>query len=130
DLGARLGIDRMSEFGAVFGLGQPPNVDLPKERKGIWASREWERAARGESWYTGETVNRSIGQGYTLTSPMQMVKMTAILARRGQRIRPQMVRAVGDQALEPLLEETVEASAEHWLAVHEAMAEVLHGARG
>lgn len=130
DLGTRLGIDRMSEYGALFGLGELTGIDIPNERRGIWPSREWKHAARGESWYTGETVNMSIGQGYTLTSPMQMVKMTAVLASRGQRIRPQMVRAVGDQALEPLLEETVEASAEHWLAVHEAMAEVLHGARG
>jgi penicillin-binding protein 2 len=130
DLGSRLGVDRMSEFGAHFGLGLVTGVDIPNERKGVWPSRDWKRGARGESWYPGDTVNMSIGQGYVLSSPMQLALMTATLASRGQRIRPTIVRAIGDQPLTPAVDDVVEASAEHWDAVFDAMAEVLHGARG
>jgi penicillin-binding protein 2 len=130
DLGTRLGIDRMSEFGAHFGMGTLTGVDIPNERTGIWPSREWKRAARGEPWYAGETVNMSIGQGYVLMSPMQMALMTTTLANRGQRRRPQIVRSIGDAVLEPVNDGVVEVSDEHWDSIFEAMAEVLHGTRG
>lgn len=130
DLGNRMGIDRMSEFGKHFGMGALTGVDIPNERTGIWPSREWKQAARGEPWYAGETVNMSIGQGYVLMSPMQMALMTTTLASRGQRLRPQMVRSIGDTALEPINDGVVEVRDEHWDSIFEAMAEVLHGARG
>ncbi|HSC68328.1 MAG TPA: penicillin-binding protein 2, partial [Cellvibrio sp.] len=57
DLGVRMGIDRMSEFGAKFGLGKLTGIDIPNERRGIWPSREWKRAAKGQAWYPGDTVN-------------------------------------------------------------------------
>lgn len=130
DLGSRLGIDRLSEFGTHFGLGDLTGVDIPNERKGVWPSREWKRGVRGEGWYPGDTVNMSIGQGYVLTSPMQLALMTATIASRGQRIRPQLVRTIGDQRVEPRVDGVIEASAEHWDITFEAMAEVMHGTRG
>lgn len=130
DLGNRMGIDRMSEFGKHFGLGALTGVDIPNERTGIWPSREWKRAARGEPWYTGETINMSIGQGYVLMSPMQMALMATTIASRGQRLRPQIVRSIGDVALEPISDGVVEVPDQHWDSIFEAMAEVLHGARG
>src|SRR5690606_14882954 len=130
DLGTRMGIDRMSEFGSHFGLGQPTGVDIPNERRGVWPSREWKRAAQGESWYPGDTVNMSIGQGYVLSSPMQLALATNTLATRGQRLRPQILRTIGDQPVAPIVDDAVEASDEHWDAIFDAMAEVMHGARG
>lgn len=130
DLGVRLGIDRLSEFGSHFGLGELTGVDIPNERKGIWPSREWKRAARGESWYPGDTVNMAIGQGMVLTSPMQLAQFTATIANRGKRIRPHMVRAIDDHVVEPLIEEIIDVEEHHWDSVFEGMVEVLHGARG
>lgn len=130
DLGTRLGIDRLSKFGALFGLGEVTGVDIPNERPGIWPSREWKRAARGESWYEGETVNMSIGQGYVLTSPMQLAQVTATIASHGQRFQPQIVKMLGDQQRTPVLQGSIEARPEQWDAIYTGMAEVLHGARG
>lgn len=131
DLGVRLGIDRLSRFGAQFGFGALTGIDIPNERTGIWPSREWKRQARGESWYEGETVNMSIGQGYVLTSPLQLAQMTATIASRGQRLRPQLVRALGQQQVEPVVSGVVEDVSDlHWEAIHGGMVEVLHGARG
>lgn len=130
DLGTRMGVDRMSEFGRHFGLGVPSGVDIPNERRGVWPSREWKRSVRGDSWYPGDTVNMSIGQGYVLSSPMQLALMTSTIATRGQRLRPQIVRAIGDREIGPIVDDVVEASPQHWDAIFNAMAEVMHGARG
>lgn len=130
DLGVRLGIDRLNEFGTYFGLGELTHVDVPNERKGVWPSREWKRAAQGEGWYPGDTVNMAIGQGAVLTSPMQLAQMTATIANRGKRIRPHMVRAINGHVIEPVMEGVLEADPQHWDAVFEGLVEVMHGARG
>lgn len=130
DLGNRMGIDKLSEFGAQFGLGQLTGIDVPSERKGIWPSREWKRAARGQPWYPGDTINMSIGQGYVLVTPLQLAVMTATIANRGTRYKPQFIRKIGDQPQQPILESSIELKPEYWNAVFEGMAEVMHGARG
>lgn len=130
DLGVRMGIDRMSEFGAHFGLGMLTGIDIPSERKGIWPSREWKRAAKGQAWYPGDTVNMSIGQGFVLATPLQLAVMTSTIAKRGTRYRPQFIKQIGDQVHAPIVEEVIDTKPEHWDAVFEGMAEVMHGARG
>lgn len=130
DLGNRMGIDRMSEYGHYFGLGTPTGIDVPSERRGIWPSREWKRAAKGQAWYPGDTVNMSIGQGYMLTTPLQLAVMTTTIANRGMRHRPQFVKQIGNQPIEPIVEDTFETKPEYWAAIFDGMAEVVHGARG
>lgn len=130
DLGNRMGIDRLSEFGSHFGLGELTRIDIPNERRGVWPSREWKRAVRGQGWYPGDTINMSIGQGYVLTSPMQLAVMTATLAHRGVRIRPQMTERANGKFLAPIIEDRFDVAEAHWDAVFDGMAEVMHGARG
>lgn len=130
DLGNRMGIDRLSEFGSHFGLGELTRIDIPNERRGVWPSREWKRTVRGQGWYPGDTINMSIGQGYVLTSPMQLAVMTATLAHRGVRIRPQMTERANGKFLAPIIEDRFDVAEAHWDAVFDGMAEVMHGARG
>lgn len=130
DLGNRMGIDRLSEFGSHFGLGELTRIDIPNERRGVWPSREWKRTVRGQGWYPGDTINMSIGQGYVLTSPMQLAVMTATLAHRGVRIRPQMTERANGKFLAPIIEDRFDVAEAHWDAVFDGMAEVMHGTRG
>lgn len=130
DLGNRMGIDRLSEFGSHFGLGELTRIDIPNERRGVWPSREWKRTVRGQGWYPGDTINMSIGQGYVLTSPMQLAVMTATLAHRGVRIRPQMTERANGKFLAPIIEDRFDVAKAHWDAIFDGMAEVMHGARG
>ncbi len=130
DLGTRMGIDKMSEFGAHFGLGQLTGIDVPSERKGIWPSREWKRAAKGQAWYPGDTVNMSIGQGFVLATPLQLAVMVSTIANRGVRYKPQFVQRIGDKIHEPIIEETLEIKPAYWDAIFDGMAEVVHGQRG
>lgn len=86
-----LGIDKLHEFLGDFGLGQRTGIDLIGEPSGLMPSREWKRRVRGNPWYPGETVITGIGQGYMLTTPLQLGVVTSTIANRGIRIEPRLV---------------------------------------
>ena len=131
DLGNRMGIDRISEFGKRFGLGVRTEIDIPNERQAIWPSREWKRATKGQPWYPGDTINLSIGQGYSLSTPLQLAVMTATLANRGVRYKPHLVAAIGNQKIQPEILDRIEVDQQHWDTVFDGMAEVMReGGRG
>lgn len=125
DLGARMGIDNIAQFGPHFGLGQQTGIDIPHERSGIWPSRSWKRAYIGRPWYPGDTVNMAIGQGYVLATPLQLAVMVATIANRGKRMRPQLVKSIGGEPVTPVVEEQLDLSAQTWDEVIAGMAEVM-----
>lgn len=130
ELGNMVGIDVLSEFGHLFGLGQKTGIDMPSEMSGIMPSREWKRAARGLAWYPGDTINASIGQGFSLATPLQLAQMTANIARRGVSLKPHMVHAVNEIEVEVPNKPLVDINPEHWNTVHSAMEDVVHSLRG
>lgn len=123
-----LGIERIERMLHWFGLGSTTGIDLPGERAGIAPSREWKRAARGEVWFPGETLNIGIGQGYMTMTPLQMTLMTARIATRGGGVRPHVLRAVEHiaggritaHAGQPLPDVPV-VDTRHWQQVVDAM---------
>jgi penicillin-binding protein 2 len=130
DLAQRLGIDRIHDFAAPFGLGAATGLDTTNERSGILPSRAWKRRARGQVWFPGETLNVGIGQGHLLTTPVQLATMTSILAARGLHYRPHLLRAIDGEPVTPPTANLVEADDGNWQLVHAAMRDVLHGKRG
>jgi penicillin-binding protein 2 len=97
---AELGIERMHEFLAQFGLGEKTGLDIAGERSGILPSKEWKRKAFKkpalQTWFPGETVIAGIGQGYMLATPLQLAHATAAIAMRGRRYAPRLVRGIRD----------------------------------
>jgi penicillin-binding protein 2 len=131
DMAYRMGIDRMSSFAAPFGLGKATGVDNTHERSGLLPSRSWKRQMKRLPWFPGETLNVSIGQGYMLTTPMQLASMTATLANRGQRFVPRLLKRAGDQEVSaPRLSPIAEVSDRNWDVVIAAMRDVVHGRKG
>ncbi|MBL3526683.1 MAG: penicillin-binding protein 2 [gamma proteobacterium endosymbiont of Lamellibrachia anaximandri] len=135
ELARTLGIDRLHDFLTTFGFGSRSGIDLTGERSGLLPSREWKRKARREPWYPGETLITGIGQGYFLTTPLQLASATATLANRGQRIRPRMVESIDlpDGTREATRMESTQLSQvdpEHWEQVIQAMQQVVEGLRG
>ncbi|HEX7719544.1 MAG TPA: penicillin-binding protein 2 [Woeseiaceae bacterium] len=100
EISREIGIENMHFYLDQFGLGQETGIDIVGERAGLLPSREWKRQAFSERadqvWFPGETVIASIGQGYMLTTPLQLAQAAATLAMRGQRFRPHLVVAVED----------------------------------
>ncbi len=89
-----LGIDRLASFLAEFGFGSPTGLDITGEQGGILPSRAWKTKALKQPWFPGETLIVGIGQGYMLTTPMQLAVMTATIANRGKLRQPRLVFAV------------------------------------
>lgn len=95
DLGRRVGIDKIQSMATRFGMGQKLGIDMPHERPGIVPSRAWKQTLRRQSWQQGETLITAIGQGYMLTSPLQLAVMAARIANNGLAVKPSMAKKIG-----------------------------------
>lgn len=137
DLGYELGIDRMHDFFIQFGLGDRTKLDTVGEVKGLMPSPEWKRSARGQPWYPGETVITSIGQGYMLTTPLQLAVMTAYIANHGTMYQPRFVRATRpagtvefkDKQPTPMAAIKVDNES-YWNVIEQAMVSVVNAPNG
>ena len=134
DLAIRLGIDRLHQFLGRFSLGKLTGVDLPGEKGGVLPSQEWKRASYKQNWFAGDTVSVGIGQGYFLTTPLQLAHSTAIIAQRGQQFRPRILYATEDPAaraktlVEPYaLPPVTVRAAKFWDAIIAGMVSVVEG---
>ena len=137
DLAQQLGVDRLSEFLDRFGFGRRTGVDITGELGGLLPSRDWKKRARRAPWYPGETLIMGIGQGYFLSTPLQLAHATATLASNGMLQRPQVVDAIKSHDSEqpkPLLRAPAvllpQDNVQHWHDVIEAMTQVVEGRRG
>jgi len=93
DLALKVGIDKIHEVSARLGLGIVHDVPMSAVSAGINPSRAWKTRERGSEWLIGDTVNTSIGQGYVLTSPLQLAVMTARIAT-GKVITPRLIKSI------------------------------------
>lgn len=93
---AGLGMDRLGEYARAFGFGQPTGIALPGESAGLVPDDKWKRITYGEPWVTGDTYNATIGQGYVLVTPLQLLNATAAVANGGTLYRPQLVEQIVD----------------------------------
>ncbi|MGB0683976.1 MAG: penicillin-binding protein 2 [Magnetovibrionaceae bacterium] len=92
EIARKTGIDNIADMARRLGLGAKLNLDLPGEKAGLIPTRAWKKRAIGESWQVGETFIAGIGQGYVLTTPLQLAVMTAMLANGGKPIVPHLTR--------------------------------------
>jgi penicillin-binding protein 2 len=95
-LAVDMGIDRMHDYLSKFGFGEKTGIDLEGESSGLLPSRDWKERRWHKIWYPGETVIAGIGQGYHLTTPLQLARAVAMIANGGKRIEPRLVQAVRD----------------------------------
>ena len=137
DLAFRLGIDRIHGYMSQFGFGQRTGLDIGGEASGLLPSREWKRRVKREPWYPGETLITGIGQGFNLTTPLQLANATATLANRGAHMRPYVVQrnvnpANGDvQETEPLIKHQIPVHEPlNWWRVNRAMVTSVHERNG
>ncbi len=82
-VGEWVGIENMAEWAKNFGYGQYTGIDLPGEEKGLIPTPEWKKEVKGESWYLGDSFITAIGQGDLLATPVQVNKMTMLVANDG-----------------------------------------------
>jgi penicillin-binding protein 2 len=93
-VGKMLGVDKIARYARLFGLGEATGIELAHERKGLVPTRDWKLARMKEPWQLGETISISIGQGFNLTTPLQLVQAYSALANGGTRWRPHLVSRI------------------------------------
>jgi len=136
EIGAEMGVGVMSEYLAHFGFGEDATLDVSGALSGLLPTADWKRAARGEPWYPGDSVNMSIGQGFMLATPLQLATATALIANRGIWVEPRLLKDIrGDRSPEEFLPAETHKplrlkNTGDWEYVVETMEEVMHGPRG
>jgi len=146
EMAHRMGIDPVAELLDQFGFGKVSVRDSADALKGILPSSAWKRNALGESWFVGDSLNASIGQGFMLTTPLQLANATAVLANKGKWQQPKFVSTIEiadipNQGLQDLEEKLPNykpdsgkdielADASNWDRMIAAMEQVVHGKRG
>lgn len=78
----------------MFGLGEKTDIDLPEEIRGFVPSTPWKRETKKERWWTGDSLNMVIGQGWTTVTPLQMVRVCAAVANGGYLLQPHLVNRI------------------------------------
>lgn len=90
-LGKELGIEPITEYSRMFGLGRPTGIDIPGEESGILPSKEWKMRVQREQWYPGDTISVAIGQGLLAVTPIQMAAFISAIATGGDMVQPRLL---------------------------------------
>ena len=89
-----LGIDNIHNFIGQFGLGKKTGIDIEGEVSGLLPSSAWKMSQYKQKWYAGDTISVAIGQGYNLTTPLQLAFATMIIANNGKAYLPRLVKQI------------------------------------
>jgi penicillin-binding protein 2 len=138
DIARRTGIDRISRMAKRFGLGDVTDLEVVGEREGLVPTRDWKSRRRGEAWQQGETLVTGIGQGYLLSTPLQLAVMVAQIANGGFRVHPTLfaerpaVRDDGsrDQAARLPARESLDLAPSAMTVIQDAMNQVTNDWHG
>ncbi len=127
-----IGVERIVRYADMYGLGKPTGIDLPREASGFLPSPRWKEQKLHAPWVGGDTMNLSIGQGWTLVTPLQIADMVAMIVNQGVTYRPHIVKEIRDAATgavverrEPEVLRTSSVSREAFATVQKAMREVV-----
>lgn len=93
-IGASIGVDTLAEYAGKFGLGRKTGICLPAEREGLIPTKQWKVQKMKEPWQKGETISVSIGQGFVLLTPLQLINAYCAVANGGTLFKPRLVNRI------------------------------------
>lgn len=135
-IGSRLDVDLLADVSRSFGLGRVSGLGFSDEKPGLVPDKAWKKRRFGANWNQGETVVVSIGQGYILTTPLQMARAYMVFANGGNLYRPFVVAAIrkkdGTVVFKntPQLEGKVAINPEHLEWLRDGLREVVESGTG
>jgi penicillin-binding protein 2 len=129
-LSSELGIKRIKDMAVRLGLGQKFDMELKEERPGLVPDEDWKRKRYDEVWHPGETVIASIGQGYMLSTPLQLAVMTARIVNGGKGVKPWLAGSVGGVVVKHPEWESLKLNPRHVSLVMRGMEKVVNEQRG
>jgi penicillin-binding protein 2 len=96
-LAEKINVDRLSSFAKRFGVGDVLGIDISGEAKGVLPTKQWKQNEIGETWYLGDTYHYGIGQGFLLTTPLQVNAWTQAIANGGTVYVPRLLKSAPEQ---------------------------------
>lgn len=135
-VGMRLGVDNIAKYANSLGLGKKTGIELEHEKGGINPSSAWKQQRYKEKWQEGETLSVAIGQGYVLTTPLQLCRTTAAVVNGGTLYRPQMVHSITApngkvlKTFSPISEGKILGSAQSLARIKDALVGVVNSPGG
>ena len=127
---------RLARYAKMFGLGEKTGIEQEHEKAGIVPSSEWKRKRYNVKWHEGETLSVSIGQGYNLTTPLQVAQATMVIANGGTLYKPGIVEKVIDASgrevdvFQPQVVSRLTGQGKNLKLVREGMIEAVNSRRG
>lgn len=100
-----LGVERIANYSNQFGYGLPLEIDLPNSTDGFIPTAEWKERRYHEKWMNGDTMNMSIGQSYTLVTPLHVADMMAMVVNSGTIYTPHLLKEIRDPVTNEVIEE-------------------------
>ncbi|NTV52265.1 MAG: penicillin-binding protein 2 [Candidatus Firestonebacteria bacterium] len=135
-VGLRLKVDKLGEWAKRFGYGTPTGIDLPNEISGLVPTPQWKERTQNMPWFPGNTVMMSIGQGYMMATPMQMLGSMCAAANGGIVYRPHLLHRVLSASgrviheVNPEVMIRVGAGPEVWALIQKSLTDVVNSKRG
>ncbi len=135
-LADKIDVDDLNFYGRQFGLGAITGIDLPYEQKGILPSRKWKKDTLNTDWYKGETLNLAIGQGYILTTPIQILNLMSAVANDGVIYQPQLVKKIMTpegkliKDFKPKQIKNINLQSQTWRLIKDGLRKVVNGQKG
>lgn len=134
--GLKLGVDKVAQYATMFGLGEKTGIGIQGEHPGLIPTSWWKKQATGVPWQRGETISISIGQGFDLTTPLQMALAYAAIANNGKLWQPYVVKRIeggvegtgGD--IKPRLKHKIQIQQRYFDIVKRGLHGVVEDARG
>lgn len=143
DVGHRMGNEPMARYLRMFGFGEITTLDTPEAIRGVLPTVDWKRGNVGETWYPGDSVNMSIGQGFVVATPLQLAVAANVLANRGKWQQPRLLMGIIEETDEgelltlpdlvnehPVPDDVAIKHPEFWDPVIQGMVDVMHGPTG
>ena len=124
-----LTVSSISPFLAKFGFGTSSKL-IGNESKGILPDKNWKLGQKGEFWFKGDTINMGIGQGYILTTPLQIALAYSALVNGGQLITPRIVESIDGETTEFSSKKIELKNNENWDLIKKALVSVVESNKG
>ena len=125
ELSQKVGIDDIAKIAKEFGLGQVFDIGFEIEKKGIVPSKKWKKETLKQNWYGGDTLNTGIGQGYALSTPLQLAIMAARIANNGKKVEPSIFKQSSEKEFKQ-----INLNTKHIELIQGAMFKVVNEERG
>ena len=129
ELALQVGIEKITNIARRFGLGSAHDIPMSGVASGLAPDKNWKRLNRGRDWVVGDTVNAAIGQGYVLTSPLQLAVMAARLAS-GKAVVPRLIKKIDGIEQPNRQDAPLDLQQGHLQQIRKAMYEVSNNRRG